>query len=371
MLKRGNPSRSRSHLKLVADHPPMAARTPAITTRAIARIRNVFRTPAALPIPREPEPFVVPPRPEEVAERSEDLHELATLTASSFPPPRENTGREAFASKAPVPFGSRPPPPMSWSAEPPPVAIPRPPAVPKMRAAMSSRSSTPPVVAHVDEPAPKAAHPAKRNNRLLMKRLGGVALMAGIGVFVGAFAQHRPEEIPAEEQGFAEGATNLAGQASLGPVREGKVVTSDPKVDETLAPPADPEILDAGLPDATIPQIDSGAGPHSEESPKALRALQAAPPINAPPAKVSGAPLSRSAMESAMSRAASAARGCASGGADRASVNVTFSPSGSVSAVSVDGVSGPGQSCVSRAFRNARVPAFEGSPFSVHKTVRF
>ncbi|MFP6683424.1 MAG: hypothetical protein VB934_01875, partial [Polyangiaceae bacterium] len=83
-------------------------------------------------------------------------------------------------------------------------------------------------------------------------------------------------------------------------------------------------------------------------------------------------PFNRDAARSALSRAAGAASGCARSGGPtgRGRASVTFSPSGGVGGVSVSApFAGTSVgSCISGAFRSARVPPFTGSSVTFPKS---
>jgi hypothetical protein len=98
------------------------------------------------------------------------------------------------------------------------------------------------------------------------------------------------------------------------------------------------------------------------------------PPPAAPPPSGGGGSFDQGAARAALSAAAATAAGCKqpddpSGGAR---VSVVFSTSGRVSSAQVTG--GPFQgtktgACIAGAFRGVSVPAFEGDPVSVTKSV--
>jgi predicted Zn finger-like uncharacterized protein len=87
----------------------------------------------------------------------------------------------------------------------------------------------------------------------------------------------------------------------------------------------------------------------------------------------SGKDFDRGAAAAALSGAAGAARGCKTGDGPTgaAHVRITFAPSGSVTSVTVDApFSGTSVgSCITSAFKGAHVPAFDGSPVVVPKTI--
>jgi hypothetical protein len=88
----------------------------------------------------------------------------------------------------------------------------------------------------------------------------------------------------------------------------------------------------------------------------------------------SGKEFDREAAMFALSAAAGAARGCkkAEGPTGTARVRIVFSPSGSVQSASVEGPPFAGTAvgtCIAAAFFGAHVPAFDGKPQPVSKSV--
>lgn len=79
----------------------------------------------------------------------------------------------------------------------------------------------------------------------------------------------------------------------------------------------------------------------------------------------------RNAASTALTAAATAARGC-TGVSGSASVRVVFAPSGRVSSASLQGgpfAGTPQGGCIASSFRSASVPAFDGADVSVSKSV--
>jgi predicted Zn finger-like uncharacterized protein len=75
------------------------------------------------------------------------------------------------------------------------------------------------------------------------------------------------------------------------------------------------------------------------------------------------------AAKAALGAAAAEAAGC-KGDAGSGRATVTFGPSGSVTSVSISGVSGFQSNCASGAFKKARVPAFSGAPVTVARSFK-
>lgn len=85
-------------------------------------------------------------------------------------------------------------------------------------------------------------------------------------------------------------------------------------------------------------------------------------------------PFDRAAAEAALERAASQARSCQQPGgpSGTARVKVVFAPSGEVDSASVDNppfAGTPVGGCIATAFRALRVPAFDGDPVTLEKSV--
>lgn len=167
---------------------------------------------------------------------------------------------------------------------------------------------------------------------------------------------------------------------------------ADPSASAEGASVDDLEVVDpkdeSAAEKATRPERETSAGERPprreadvrlEESAKtpakepAVEPKEAKPPAEvkepvAPPPSERG-PVNRGAMMSALGSAARSASSCKRPGGPRGSgrANVTFDPSGGVSSASVGGkfAGTPVGSCVSDAFRRARVPAFTGSPVSL------
>jgi hypothetical protein len=77
---------------------------------------------------------------------------------------------------------------------------------------------------------------------------------------------------------------------------------------------------------------------------------------------------------SALGAAAGAARGCKKDDTPTGSgkVKVTFAPSGNVTSATLESgpwAGTPAVGCIVGAFRGAHVPAFDGAPVSVSKTI--
>ena len=95
----------------------------------------------------------------------------------------------------------------------------------------------------------------------------------------------------------------------------------------------------------------------------------------APPPAAGGVAFDRGAATMALARAADQAKACKPEGQGRRShrVKVVFQPNGSVSSATVMGEPlGPTamSECLSETFRSVRVPAFDGGPVAVSKTVK-
>lgn len=91
------------------------------------------------------------------------------------------------------------------------------------------------------------------------------------------------------------------------------------------------------------------------------------------PPSTSGAPFDRGAASAALGGAAGSAKSCGKPGGPTGSgkVQVTFAPSGKATQATVGApfAGTPVGSCIAGIFRGARVPAFQGEPMTVSKTV--
>lgn len=120
------------------------------------------------------------------------------------------------------------------------------------------------------------------------------------------------------------------------------------------------------------PTASASAKPTAE--PVASSAPTTAPAPTADPGAGAGRDFNKGAATAALAAAAGAARGCKQPGGPTgsASVRVVFAPSGNVTSANVQGppfAGTPVGGCIASAFRGARVPAFDGSPVAVTKTV--
>ncbi len=156
----------------------------------------------------------------------------------------------------------------------------------------------------------------------------------------------------------------LASQASTEPA-EPPIVTTEP-------PP--PPTARAARLETTRPLAPTVVAPPRENAGPAALVIPATftpTPVAAwlqPPA----GPFSRSAAAVELAGLAARARACGvAEGPVTADVHVTFAPSGRATAASVSGALAgtPAGSCVTRVFRGASVPAFDGEAVTVHRTV--
>jgi hypothetical protein len=255
--------------------------------------------------------------------------------------------------------------------------------------AMNMNMGAPAVPMVADQyPRPKSKMP------LILGIVAGVALLGGAGAF---FATRGGS--PAAAGPDSATATATATAAPTTPPTTGTTVAA-PTPTQTAAPtPADTaKPADTGTQSPTTPANAAGAnagkapvgGPvpgKNDSKPAPDKPADTKPadtpkppdppkPADTKPADTGGGgkEFDRGAASAALGAASGAARGCKKedGPTGTARVSVTFAPSGSVSSSSVDGPPFAGTSvggCIAAAFRGAHVPAFDGSPVTVHKSV--
>ena len=146
------------------------------------------------------------------------------------------------------------------------------------------------------------------------------------------------------------------GEASARPPKLGKLDKPEKTVDEPKKPEAEPK-----------PEVVTLAETHEPE-----QASQTRP--EKPPPLAERTPLNRASALAALSSAASSATSCGRGNGPTGSgsANITFSPDGPVSSVSLSApFAGTAVgACVQNAFRSAHVPAFSGSAVTLSKSFR-
>lgn len=123
-------------------------------------------------------------------------------------------------------------------------------------------------------------------------------------------------------------------------------------------------------PTSTATAATTAGGAPTPPPPATTPSAAPPPPPPPPPATKD---FDTAAASAAMNAAAGAAAGCkGEDGSGSASVSVTFAPSGRVTSAKIDGgkfQGTPTGGCIATAFRSARVPAFDGGPVTVKKTV--
>jgi hypothetical protein len=187
---------------------------------------------------------------------------------------------------------------------------------------------------------------------------------------------------------------NLAAAVAQSAITQGAVAQGEGQaIDPSAAEPA------AGSVDPAAPAATAEAAPVASDAPAPSTEASAAPnappvePNNAPDskkratrntkkvastepapkAKGPGLPFNVGAAKDALGTASTKAAACGKSGPGGAGkVQVTFGPNGKVSSASLTSGSfaGSTQSCILRAFRAARVPAFAGNPITVAKSFK-
>jgi predicted Zn finger-like uncharacterized protein len=304
------------------------------------------------------------------------------------PPP--NNGRAALDDIMNLSSGGIAP-----ALAPPPLLAPvieAPPPPPSM-SPMSPMTSMPPPVASPLVGVPMQSAPSKGNTGLIVGILAGLALAAGAAFFLLRPGGPAAMPIAAEQSPAATAAAQPPAAAAPAPT-EAPPPAADPGAPaapaETAAAaapgtPSTANAAAAAAPATGAPGSNSGksgsstgkgASAASDKGGKSASSDKGGTPEPAPAATgeaAAGAGISRSALNSAMSSAAGAARSCGKpdGPTGTGRVRVTFAPSGSVTSAQVQGAPFAGTSvggCVAGVFRNARVPAFDGSPVTVTKS---
>jgi predicted Zn finger-like uncharacterized protein len=268
----------------------------------------------------------------------------------------------------------------------------------------------PPLLAPVVEPPPQAAPamvapvmsamapmammqpaPQKRSSLgLIIGIVAGLFVVGGAGAFFAL--RGSPATGPATgEQVTTASPTGATPTTTAAAPDTGAVVAAPPPVETTAPAPADkPTAAVADKPgpaakpgDKPGPAAKPGDKPDKPADKPADKPVDKPadtppadkPPADKPPADTSGGgkEFDRAAASSALSKAASAAKGCKKddGPTGTGRVKVTFAPSGNVTSATVDGPPFAGTAvggCVASAFRGAHVPPFDGAAISTGKS---
>src|SRR5262249_27152123 len=142
-----------------------------------------------------------------------------------------------------------------------------------------------------------------------------------------------------------------------------------PIASDTPAPSG--EASAAPAPGAAPAEPGAASDKNAKKSPRNTKKVASTEP--APKPKGPGLPFNVGAAKDALGSASTKAAACGkSGPGGGGKVQVTFGPNGRVSSASLTSGSfgGPVQSCILRAFRAARVPAFAGNAVTVAKSFK-
>ncbi|HRI63637.1 MAG TPA: zinc-ribbon domain-containing protein [Polyangium sp.] len=206
----------------------------------------------------------------------------------------------------------------------------------------------------------------------------GVLALAGVGVVLATSG--------GDKEATGENAANSAAVVATSAAPTNTAANTAAPTQTVAANTAPTNTAPAGDPGSTTKSTSGGPAPAGTgtgkptgtAAPTASTAPTTAPTPTAtaetPPPSGGGAEFNRAAASSALNAAAGAARGCKKpdGPTGTAKVKVTFAPSGNVTTSQVQGAPFAGTpvgGCIAAAFRSAKVPAFEGSPVSVSKSV--
>lgn len=250
----------------------------------------------------------------------------------------------------------------------------------------------PPAPVAVTAVAPMAMGPAsyaqptpqpKSKAGLIIGIVAAVAVIGGVGAFF-ALGSGGGSGATTDTASTASGVTSAAPSTTSAP---SPVTSSAPASTEAPAASGDPAATSAVASNDSKTQGTGVGGPAPKGSttasgaPTASAKASAAPssaPTAAPTATDTGTgggrDFNKGAATTALSAAAGRAKGCktADGPTGSASVRVVFAPSGNVTSANVQGppfAGTPVGGCIAAAFRGASVPAFDGSPVAVTKTV--
>jgi hypothetical protein len=237
-----------------------------------------------------------------------------------------------------------------------------------MTEARRAPRAAPPSIAPWDEPrmtpALRSAPPPPRTRWI--GRASSAALAIGLGVTVSAALSQlsRKDE-----------------RATTELVTEERSTTSEPPAPAAPSPPAPTAHTPEAPSTVARPEADEAPTERAEARVQARRAIEtraqpreepsrepaaATPePLAPPPAR--GEPPNRAEVRSALERVRAGVAACGAGRHGRADVRLTVHPSGRVQAARVEGTfAGTTQgSCIARAVRDARFPAFAGEAFDV------
>ncbi len=226
-------------------------------------------------------------------------------------------------------------------------------------------------------------YPQKKNKTpLILGALAMVLVLGGVGVF---FAVRGGGPTPNGGPDATNTATTSTPTPTAAPPPTQTVAPTQPAADTpkpadtsatagTPSPTGTPAGGNGGKPVVGGPLAKADPKTPDPKTPEPKAPEPKAPEPKAPEPAASGKDFDRGAASAALGGASGAARGCkkADGPTGTARVRVTFAPNGSVTSASVDGAPFAGTAvggCIAAAFRGAHIPAFDGSPVSVTKSV--
>jgi predicted Zn finger-like uncharacterized protein len=266
-----------------------------------------------------------------------------------------------------------PPPMLAPVIEPPPMAPVVAPMAPMASGGMASGGMASGGMASPMYAMPEPPLQKKSKTGLIVGVLGFLVVLGGVGAY---FATREAPPVPTPTTAETATAKVPSSAPSTAPAETAAAAPT-----ETAAPAATPSSEPSNAPAAAAPvggrpvarPTDRPADkPKPEEKPPEEKPAPKAEEKPAP-AAAAGKEFDRAAALSALSSAASSARGCKKpdGPTGSGKVKVTFAPSGNVTSSTVDGppfAGTPVGGCVASAFRGAHVPPFDGAPVSVSKT---
>lgn len=369
----------------------------------LAKHDRVVPAPAAktLPSPR--------PAPRTAGDRDSSIEDLKRLAPASFrPPPRpaedlfdlraEYFGKDGPTLEAPD-LGPAPSERAAPALEPPRLA----PTVDLFETLSTARAPS-------DRPA--GAGPAGTSHRRAALGISAGVLI-GVLLTLGASQLLRTGDAPTSgSSGTSSGAARAPSTKPAGPADSAspsvaveapiQALTPGAKAHDVPAPSAAPAPADATAASNSGPapvaastagasgarREDTGREPSAKDSHPTSEPAAAEPAAPAQPSEADAlmaaqraalsapkaAGFSRSAAGAALAAAAGQAAACKKEGdpSGMAKVSVTFAPSGRVTSSQLVGgpfVGSAAGGCIARAFRSAHVPAFEGDPVTVQKSV--
>lgn len=239
-----------------------------------------------------------------------------------------------------------------------------------------------------------ATNNSKGNKGIIFAIVGGVAFLTVAVVLAIVFTRPPPADTANNNNGAGSksGATGPSALAQNDPPKEPAAGTATPAPAEPATTAKEPGAGTVAAAKGTPaggggkkPEPGGAVAPPAPAAPKeppapaggtsleakmrAATGQTAAPP--AAPAPASGAPFDRGAAAASLGSINVASCKKPDGPTGSGHVNVTFEPSGAVSAATVDGGPYPGTpvgGCIAGKFRGARVPAFGGSSVKVGKS---